>query len=246
MGLFDNVMNSAKKLADSAKEINLADTMKDLQKMSESALNDLKNTGTEAIKNAKEALAKKEEPNELITPQDALRIMYYLMAADGRLDEKELEKFNEIGKEVDPLFDDHKEELINECSVNIAKETDSDFYLDNLIECISTTVRHSQEIPEGDIMPKLLLWNMIALSISDEDYSIEERRILGSVVRLLDIDKSILLEMENTIQTLLALEKEEQWLRTSGRSYGEVEEHMNELADRKAAIMQGVRALMLE
>jgi hypothetical protein len=53
------------------------------------------------------------------------------------------------------------------------------------------------------------------------------------------------MEMEHTIRTLMAIEQEEEWLRNSNRSYAIVESHMNELADRRNAVMRGVNALLL-
>lgn len=257
MGLFDNVkktltekagdaMKQAKNLAESAKDIDLSETMKGLSKMGEDAFNGIVSGGAEIIDKAKEALAKPEEPNELLTPEAALKIIYYQMAADGRLDDKELDKFEEIGRDVDPEFEEHKDALIDECIANISKETDPQYYIDNIVECIGSEVKDAQNSSKGIIQPKLLLWNLIAISVSDESYSEEEKRILRSVLRWLNIDKAVLFEMESTIQTLLAIEKEEEWLRSTNRTFAEVEKNMNELAQRKNAIMQGVHALLLD
>ncbi|MDO4415724.1 MAG: hypothetical protein Q4C20_11670 [Erysipelotrichaceae bacterium] len=257
MGLFDNVkktlaekagdvVKQAQNLAESAKDIDLSKSMKDLSKMGEDAFNGIVSGGAEIFDKAASAFAKKEEPNELLTPQAALKIIYYQMAADGRLDAKELEKFDEIGKDVDPEFDQHKDELLAVCDANISKETDSEYYIENLVDCIGEEVKNAQNSPEGIIHPKLLLWNLIVISETDEDYSEEEKRILRSVLRWLKIDKTVLMEMESTVQTLLAIEKEEEWLRHSDRPFAEVEKNINELAQRKSAIMQGVQALMLD
>jgi hypothetical protein len=62
----------------------------------------------------------------------------------------------------------------------------------------------------------------------------------------MNIDMSVMLEMEASVQTLLAIRKEEEFLKASNRKYAEVEVHMNEIADRKNVIMQSVQALMTD
>lgn len=62
----------------------------------------------------------------------------------------------------------------------------------------------------------------------------------------MEIDAIVIKEMEQAIQTLLALTEEEKVLKTSNRKYSEVEVYINEIADRKQTIMQNVRALMLD
>ena len=45
-----------------------------------------------------------------IPTRNAIKIFYYLMAADGKIFHNEEEKFDAIGKELDPDFVDHKEQ----------------------------------------------------------------------------------------------------------------------------------------
>ena len=52
--------------------------------------------------------------------------------------------------------------------------------------------------------------------------------------------------MEHTFSTLLAIEKEEEWLKSSDRPYKVIEERVKELQNRKNAIMQGVNALIMD
>ena len=51
-------------------------------------------------------------------------------------------------------------------------------------------------------------------------------------------------EMEHTYSTLTAIEKEEEWLKSSDRSYKVIEERIVELSNRKNTIMQGIKALI--
>ena len=43
-------------------------------------------------------------PFSAISPFNAVKIIYYMMTVDGEIEEREAEKFNLIGKELDPDF----------------------------------------------------------------------------------------------------------------------------------------------
>lgn len=242
----EDLQKKGEEALEGIKNINVSESLKDLQKKGGEAINGIVSTSQEAVKNVQSAFAKKEEPNEMITSEDALKIFYYVMAADGRLDGTEMTKFEEIGKELNPNYEEAKDELLRECSEKISKESDPDYYVDNITECISQAVGHSHSLSEGEIPAKLLLWNLLVICFADSEYSDAEKRVLRSILRLLDIDKAVLAEMESTIHTLTALEEEEEWLRSTNRPYAEVEKHMNEISNRREAIMQGVHALMLD
>ncbi len=257
MGLFDkmkktleegaeNVKKATQNLSESVKDINISESVKELSKKGETAIQGLKDNSTEMIKNAREALSKKEEPNDLITNEDALKVFYFQMAADDTINVEEEQKFMEIGRDLDPDFESYKENLIQKCKESINRESDPDYYLDNITESIGEAIKHSQQTSAGTVHPKLLLWNLIAISVSDHEYLEVEKKMLRSVIRWLHIDRDVLLEMESTVQTLLALQEEEEWLRSSDRQYSEVEKHLNEISDRKVAIMRSIHALIMD
>ena len=105
---------------------------------------------------------------------------------------------------------------------------------------------NSQNSEEGNIRPTVLLWDLVSIAFAEKEYSANEKRLIRSVARTLGIDASILKEMESTIQTMTALNEEENVLKTANRRYSEVEPFINEIADRKQTIMQNMRALMLD
>ncbi len=51
--------------------------------------------------------------------------------------------------------------------------------------------------------------------------------------------------MESTVQTLTALEKETEWLKTTNRPYIVIEEMINELEDRKQVIRNSIAELLM-
>ena len=53
------------------------------------------------------------DPEESVTVEGALRIIYALIAADGEVNAEEDEKFNLIGRELDSAFEEHVDRIIS-------------------------------------------------------------------------------------------------------------------------------------
>ena len=90
----------------------------------------------------------------------------------------------------------------------------------------------------------MLVWDLLTIAYSDESYDESERRLLKYIVRKLSIDKSVFLEMESSILTLMDLERELNWIKTTDRPYLTIENMVNELADRKNVIFESVKDLI--
>ena len=246
-GIAKTVSDAAEKLPD-IKTDNMTDIMKDMTQKGQSALNSVVAKGKDVLNKKSEAAAEKSGHGKNITlsAPDALEIIYCLMAIDGSITPEEEEKFLLIGKELDASFEEYKEELFGKCKELGQGAADEQEYYDILHNHIADIIRSTNQKPETGISGKLLLWDLYAVAYSDEDYSDVERRLIRFICRALNIDNVIALEMEQTIQTMRTIEAEEAWLRTTDRQYKEVESRMNELADRKQAIMQAIHMLILD
>ena len=256
MGLFDrvkkqlgNVTETAKKAAenlpDSVKEIDTEKALKGFRSIGGEAFQKIKNDSADLYDKAKESLQKKE-PTIYIREEDALKIMYYLMASDMSIDDEEIEMFDSIGHDLDPNYDTYRDAIINSCQAKIAGISDSEEFYDIVHEQVNSAIHDSQNSTEGNVVPRVLLWNLITIAFAENDYSTNERRLIRSVARTLEIDAAVLKEMEGAIRTMMALTEEERILRSSERKYAEVEPYMNEVADRRQTIRMNVHALMLD
>jgi uncharacterized tellurite resistance protein B-like protein len=179
-----------------------------------------------------------------ISTRNALKVFYYMMAADGELFHGEEEKFDLIGQEVSPEFDTIRADVITECQRQLDKVIDTADYYDVLQDGVEDALLSSAKTADSFITPKLLVWDLLTLAYSDKQYDETERRLLKYIVRKLDIDKAVFLEMENSIQTLMDLEKEQQWIKTTERPYLTIEAMVNEIEDRKHVIFDSVKALI--
>ena len=124
------------------------------------------------------------------------------------------------------------------------KVIDPEDYYAALQDGIEDALISSVATEDSFITPKLLLWDLLTIAYSDEEYDETERQLLKYIVRKLNIDKAVFLELENSILTLMDLEKELQWIKTTDRPYLTIEMMVNEIADRKNVIFESVKDLI--
>ena len=179
-----------------------------------------------------------------IATRNALQIVYYLMAADGTVYHNEEEKFDAIGAELDPNFADSKPAIIKDCQAQLENVIDPEDYYDVLQDGVEEALLSSSETADTFITPKLLLWNLLSIAYSDESYDEVERKLIKYIVRKLGIDKAVFLEMESSMLTMLDIEKEIAWIKTTDRPYLTIEARINELTKRKTVIFDSVKDLI--
>lgn len=84
----------------------------------------------------------------------------------------------------------------------------------------------------------------MSIAYSDGKHDDAERRFLKYIVRKLNIDKAVFLEMESSILTLMDIERELTWIKTTNRPYLTIESMVNELSDRKNVISESILDLI--
>ena len=180
----------------------------------------------------------------LLSTRCALTIIYYLMAADGAVVYGEKEKFDAIGQELDPNFIENKESIVEVCRSQLDRVTDPDDYFDVLQDGVENAFFTSKPTADSFVTPKLLVWDLLSVAYSDEHYDQTERKLLKYIVRKTNIEKAVFLEMESSMLTLLDIEKELAWIKTTNRPYLTIEAMVNELLNRKNVIFQSVKDLI--
>ena len=266
-GIKKSVSDAAEKMPDSAKNINISESMKDMAGKGQSMMDILKAKGDELVSSRKgkadetkaaikDALRDKKGGEAVFSVRDALRIMYCMMLIDGNVSEEEEEKFCEIGLACDQDFDSCKKQLIDECNGAVQSESaqgiefvsiasvDSEEYYDQIHDYVGDLIKEENFYQTEGVRAKWLIWNLLAIAYSEGDYSTNERRLMRYIAKKSGVDNTVLLEMEHTFSTLFAIEKEEEWLKSSDRPYKVIEERVVELSNRKDAIMQGINALI--
>ena len=268
-GIKKSISDAAEKLPDSAKNINVPESMKEVAEKSQNMMDSLKARGNELVSSRKEkadntkaainaALENKRSIEAVFSVRDSLRIVYCLMLIDGSVSEEEEEKFNEIGLACDQDFDVYKKELVDECYAEAQSESahgveyvsldseEGEEYYDQIHDYVGDLIKEENFYRTEGVRAKELIWNLLAIAYSEGEYSANERRLIRYITKKSGVDNTILLEMEHTFRTLIAIEKEEEWLKSSDRPYKVIEERAVELSDRKNTIMQGINALVMD
>ena len=100
-----------------------------------------------------------------ISTKSALKIIYYLMAADGEIIRSEEENFDSIGKELDPDYAADKAQIIEECRKQMEKAIDPEDYYDVLQDGVedswtNTPVERAFETTDNmsSSLPGITMW----------------------------------------------------------------------------------------
>ena len=250
------VADASEKVADSLKTENVNEAVKNLTQKGQQTFDSLREKGEEtwaAISEKKkqsdtaisEALKAPAQSEIVLSIQDTLKIVYGLIAVDGVISPEEKEKFREIGNDLDPSFPSYCDDLINECTDLLGKPAeDEEDYYDTIHDYLGTIIHKASNANNGAIRGKLLLWDLLTIAQSDGNYSPSEKRLIRYIAKCMGIETALQLEMEHTVRTLVAIEREEAWLKNSDRPYSVIENRINELTDRKATVMTSIQALI--
>lgn len=149
----------------------------------------------------------------------AIQIYYYLIVADGEISEQEMESFLEIAKETDPLFDQYKEQLIEECKTQVGKITEEEKRCAVLKEGIDlvcqdqlSEILKGLESKSGHINVNMFIWNMLSIAMSDGTYADKERELIQYVVERFELDKVAFLELENAMKAIQDIDQSIAWM----------------------------------
>ena len=225
-------------------------TKKEADKISESITTaaDQKKTAKAQKEADKRAAAEKAAIEatgvKAISTRSALKISYFLIAADKEIASAEEEKFDQIGKELDPNFNEHKPDVIAKCKNCLEKIIDPEDYYDVLQDGVEDALSEEQISDNVFITPKLLIWDLMTIAYSDKEYNETERRLLKYIARKLDIAKDVFLEMETSLLTINDIEREITWIKTTDRQYLDIENQVKELEKRKNDIFFAVKSLI--
>ncbi len=172
---------------------------------------------------------------------------YYLSMIDGDNTENNLDSFTEICREIDSEhYEEYRDDLINECESQKQKMIDDDDYYDVIIEGLDKTLSQSLTEDDKSVSARMLIWNLLVISIIDNDYSPLERRMIKHIVRISEIETSAFLEMEQLLFSYNAVVSEQNTLSFSTRPYVEIAPIMEELKKREKAIFDSAQQLIAD
>ena len=98
-----------------------------------------------------------------ISVRSSMKIIYYLMAADGRIFHNEQEKYEEIGRGLDPGFDAVRDEIIASCDPEPDSSLEPEAYMHSLMDGIRAAVLEGINQENASIAPKVLVWDLLII-----------------------------------------------------------------------------------
>lgn len=180
----------------------------------------------------------------VLNKRAALKIFGYLMAADGAATADEQECFRAIGTELDPDgFCEYQEQIVEEVDSQLHSGMEEEDAYELLLEGIDRELAVPAEGEDG-IGVRLLVWDLLTIAFSNAEYASAERKLIKHIVRVTGMEHSVFFEMEHSMKTIAAIEKEMNWIEQSTRPYAQVRPIVDELQNRRAATMEGVRQLI--
>ena len=179
-----------------------------------------------------------------LSTNSAIQIFYYLMSVDGHIDAEEENSFALIAKELDPNSISRVDENVDICKKQLEMVEDAEDFYDVVQDGIEKAIHRSVKTTGSFITPKLLIWDMLSIAFSDGSYDETERKLIKYVAVRLNIDKAVFLELESSMYTLIDMEKELKWIKTTNRPYLTIEAMINEIANRKNVIFESVKDLI--
>jgi len=180
-----------------------------------------------------------------VSDKNAMKVFYYLMAADGEVCADEWERFDNIGYEISgDTYLKYRNSMINACMKHISSASIEDDYYTVILKGIDKALR-SKSNAESKVIPiRLLVWNMLVMAFSNNDYSDVEKAVITHVVHATKMDRSVFLEMEHYMKTVAAVVRENERAQASDKPYAEVRPYVVELERRHKVILESATALI--
>ena len=179
-----------------------------------------------------------------ISVRSSMKIIYYLMAADGRIFHNEQEKYEEIGRGLDPGFDAVRDEIIASCDPEPDRSLEPEAYMHSLMDGIRAAVLEGINQETASIAPKVLVWDLLIIAYSDGYYDPRERRLVRYTVKKLEIDIELFMRMEIGFLEMMHLDSELDWIRTQEHPRLQMKAIARELEAQKAAIFEEMKEII--
>lgn len=191
---------------------------------------------------------------------DAVKIAYYLMAVDGHISEEEELYIKEVARGFGVMDYSILEE--------IRKNVEDIFNITNNLKIIYNSIESEvrkilNKIETGEyetfhdkvtkkilsiegITPNILIWNLMTMAIKDLDYSENERMLIKYIAGKLNVDESVLLEMDNSLRALYAVQNDLDWIKENINDQKEFSNLKQGLLNRMITIENGIKLYINE
>ncbi|MFT8871618.1 MAG: hypothetical protein ABF868_04925 [Sporolactobacillus sp.] len=182
-----------------------------------------------------------------------LKIYYLFMLADGKCTKSELSKFESICKimEVDAEVESKIAKFCEDIIYNIGKENSVKLnseivkIIDGNDDNYSPTFLNRQ-INDNKQLQVEIIWTLVSLGYSDFEYTEPEKEIVDFLSNYWKISDIISNEIIDTAETILALSKQKEWIKTTNKSYDTIFVRINEIDKKMQQTAENIEILISE
>lgn len=193
------------------------------------------------IEKIKNRQTDEEQPQDQ-TYRDFIALLWYLASVDGEITSEEKAKLDELAQSLDEKYGEYAAELTQECSsaIQVSKK---EFGVQNAAKIETQKLIEALEPTPRDA--RLLCWNLLAIANSD---GLDEREadFIRFVSERAGLDSAVFEELKNYSNAIVEIERSQEQLKASNRTYSEIEPIMTEFAKRKQTIIEAAQALVTD
>lgn len=174
--------------------------------------------------------------------KNMLKCAYFMMSADGKITPSELQKFDIFGKEYDE-FENDRNSIISECEEEIKRLG----IKEAIKSCLpgaknSSLFAFLELLLTKDHHKRYMLWMLVNIAYADGEYAAAEKELVRYAAKEMEMDESLVLEMEDSAETLLALKKKEKFIAERKSSPAALEKNIKKDWD---DVINSIHALVL-
>lgn len=179
-----------------------------------------------------------------------LKIYYLYMLADGKCTEAESERFASICNSMDVDADD-KEEVISFCeeAVRSGGRDNSTKIIRKITKLLAddeNSVMGFGSINMDKETQTKIIWTLINLGYADVEYSDPEQKVVSFLADYWEMNGAVLTDMIDTAETILALTKRKEWIKTTTKPYDTINASISEIDKSIERMIRNVEILISE
>ena len=151
---------------------------------------------------------------------DEAKIFYLFMKVDGNIAPEEDERFKTILKEMNAT-ESEKDQIIKVLeTVNLSPYSDNSFEV--CIKISEIVNNYYSHLDKNKKEQYFTVWTLINLGYADKEYTAPEKRVVDFLIEKWKIEPTVAAEMVDTAETMLALTKEKEWVKTTSKSFDQI------------------------
>ncbi|MDO4212287.1 MAG: hypothetical protein Q4D23_11365 [Bacteroidales bacterium] len=185
-------------------------------------------------------IPKHEEETEENAVKDLISLLWCLAYVDGVISDEERAILGELSRSLDENYDSYVDELEQQCALAL-DVTAIEFGAENAPKLEAQRIIEGMHLSPNEA--KLVCWNLLAIANSDS-LDAAELDFIRFVSEKFGLESSVFEELRAYNDAVGETAFTRTALKSSDRSYAEIEPLMNELEHREQVILEAAQALI--